>query len=463
MSQAAPRLSPQSQLPPAVQAPGYRPEAHGIGILHFGMGAFHRAHQALYTDAVLTGPGGDWRILGVNLRSDAPALALNPQGGRYSVITRGAGGGDAIAVIGSIAAVITAANDPQAVIAAIADPHIHVITLTITEKGYALDLKDTDVPQSVPAFLVAGLAARRAAAGRGLTILSCDNLSDNGKVAQHVVLAMAQARDPALAAWIRAECRFPSSMVDRITPAATDKTRGDAERLLGYQDLAAIETEPFCQWVIEDDFAGPRPAWDQAGALFVPDVHPYEQMKLRLLNGSHSLLAYGGALAGYELVSEAIADPKLRAKVEALMQANREMLPALEGIDFAKYCQDLLARFANPALRHRCIQIAMDGTAKLPPRIIAPLVEARALGRPYAAFLPPIAAWMAFVAQTLAKGQTLSDPQASGLEEKLAGRGFDAKSITAALLPVVLGQGDAALQQALAVEIAPLVQRYLDR
>lgn len=405
------RLDASASLATDVALPAYVPEDHGCGIVHIGVGAFHKAHQAVYTDTALGLDGGDWRIIGVSLRSREMAAALNPQEGRFLLVTRGAAG-DHARLVGSIARVLVAPDAPDAVIAAIADPATRIVTLTVTEKAYGIDratngldlaheaiahdLAAPDAPRGVIGFLVAGLDRRRATNAGPLTILCCDNLPENGHLVSRLVSAFAQRVDSALAAWINANIRFPSSMVDRITPAATDRTLADAERMSGFRDDAAVETEPFSQWIIEDDFAAGRPAWEKTGVLFVASVSPYEKMKLRMLNGAHSLIAYAGFLAGHETVADAMRDDGLRRIAQRQMKAAASTLPPVPGIDLDAYRDELLARFSNPAIRHSTYQIAMDGTEKLPQRIAAPLAETLEDGGDADGFAFAIAAWMRY-------------------------------------------------------------------
>lgn len=394
-----------------VAVPAYDPESRGAGIVHIGLGAFHKAHQAVYTDSALGLAGGDWRITGVSLRSADVASALNPQDGRYILLVRDEAG-DGARLIGSVANVLVAPAGPEAVIEAIAAPATRIVTLTVTEKAYGIDratggldlahdaiardLRNPEAPSGVVGFLVAGLRRRREQDAGPLTILCCDNLPENGRLVRRIVLDFAGRMDPALAQWIGQTTAFPSSMVDRITPATTARTLEDAARLSGYRDMAAVETEPFSQWIIEDGFAAGRPAWDKAGALFVEDVAPYEKMKLRLLNGTHSLLAYAGFLAGHETVGEAVRDEALRSIAERQMRASAATLPPVPGVDLDAYRAELLARFANRAIRHLTYQIAMDGTEKLPQRIFAPLGEALAMDGDARPFAFVIAAWMRY-------------------------------------------------------------------
>ena len=403
-----PRLSARAILPPGV-APAYRPEDHGIGIVHIGPGAFHKAHQAAYTDTALALAGGDWRILGVSLRSRAPMDALAAQDGRYTLIERGASGSRA-RVIGAIAGAVCTAQGAEPALAAMTGRGCKIVSVTVTEKGYGLDratggcdpahpavradLANPTRPQGVIG-LIAEAAARRHRSGVApFAVLCCDNLPGNGRLLKAAVVDFAQRIDPALADHIGRDVAFPSCMVDRITPAATDQTRAEAARLTGHLDAAATETEAFHHWVIEDDFPQGRPAWDRAGALFVADVTPYEAMKLRMLNGTHSMLAYAGFHAGLPLVRDVMADPDLAVLVARHMRAAAATLPPVAQIDLDGYAAQLRARFANPALAHETFQIAMDGTEKLPQRIFAPALETRDRGGDLRPFAFATAAWM---------------------------------------------------------------------
>lgn len=396
------RLGPETldRLDPAVARPGYDRAAQAIGIVHFGIGAFHRAHQAWYTDRAMAAGDRDWAVLGVSLRSAGVADQLNPQGGLYTVTERSAHG-DATLLIGAVRGVSVAAQDRAGVIAAIAAPTTRIVSLTVTEKGYcraadgSLDsaLANAD---SCYAYLAAALRARHDAGLGGLTLLSCDNLADNGLQLERLMGEYIDRHDPALSGWLGRECTFPSTMVDRIVPATTNADRAALAQRIGLDDAGAVMTEPFSQWVIEDRFAGPRPRWEAVGAQLVGDVRPYETAKLRLLNGAHSLLAYCGLRRGHEFVHQAVADPVLHDLVTQLMQAEAApTIAAAPGQDLNGYAQDLIDRFANPALNHRLIQIAMDGSQKLPQRWLETLATNQRQGRECPAILSAIAAWIA--------------------------------------------------------------------
>ena len=325
----------------------------------------------------------------------------------------------------------------------LADPAIRIVSLTVTEKAYGLDpatggldrahpaiaadLENPAAPAGVIGFLVEGLSRRRSAGMPPFTILCCDNLPANGRVVRRLVLEMAEARDPALQAWIAENGAFPSSMVDRIVPAATEETRRRAAALLGAEDRLALDTEPFMQWVIEDHFAAGRPAWDIAGAVFVRDVEPYEKMKLRMLNGAHSMIAYLGQLTGLDHVRDVMAVPDHAERVRRYIQAASQTLDPVPGIDLTAYREQLMERFANPTIAHRTRQIAMDGSQKLPQRIFAAAADDLAAGRDGVVFAEATALWIAY----LRSAAEVDDPRAAEL--KRAATHLDSRTPTAAL------------------------------
>ena len=417
------RLSAQTPLPASVQAPGYDRAAQAAGIVHIGIGAFHRAHQAVYTDDAMGAGDRDWGIVGVSLRSGDVAAQLTPQDGLYSVSTRSAAG-TGTRLIGAVQKVLVAADGPQAVIDAIAAPTTHIVSFTVTEKGYlrradgSLDLAAAVGNPSLYRFLAAGLAARRAAGLGGLTLLSCDNLAGNGAVLRRLMREYLAAYHPDLSAWFDGECTCPATMIDRIVPATTDADRAAVEAALGARDEGAVVTEAFSQWVIEDDFAGPRPRWENVGAELVADVAPYETAKLRMLNGAHSALAYIGLGKGHDYVHQAIADADVRPVIERLMRAEAApTIAAAPGQDLAAYADALLDRFANPALNHRLVQIAMDGSQKIPQRWLETLAWHQQRGARCSSLESAIAAWIAF----LRSDHPIDDPLADKLREAAAG------------------------------------------
>ena len=417
------RLSSETlaTLPAGVARPAYDFAAQKVGIVHFGIGAFHRAHMAWYTDRAMEAGERDWRIIGVSLRSASVADQMNPQDGLYTVSERSAAGTD-VRVIGSVAGVLVAARQRAEVVAAIAAPTTHIVSFTVTEKGYCRAADGSlDLGLAAAGFypiLTEAMRRRRDTGGAGLTLLSCDNLADNGRQLARLMGEYLTAEAPDLTDWFAAHCTCPATMIDRIVPATTDADRAELAAALGMEDKAAVLTEPFSQWVIEDRFAGPRPQWQDVGAQLVADVAPYETAKLRMLNGAHSMLAYCGLGAGYEFVHQAVADPVLRALAEQLMlHEAAPTIAAAEGQDLPAYAAALLDRFANPALNHRLIQIAMDGSQKIPQRWLETLAHHQNLGHPQRgsdcpAIMAAIAAWIAF----LSGGQhPVDDPMADAL------------------------------------------------
>ena len=410
----------------------------GTGVVHLGVGAFAKAFVLAGIERAMEAGGGDWHVLGVSLRRPDQRDALLPRGFRYHAVEMA--GEERIArEITVLRDVLVAPEDPEAVLSGLADPAIRLVTLTVTEKGYGhepatgrLDRRNPDVahdlsrdpatrPRSAVGFLVEALARRHAAGTRPFTALSCDNLPGNGETLRGLVTEMARERDDDLAAWIAREARFPSSMVDRIVPAVTADALTEVERLLGERDEGAVLHEPFLQWVVEDDFVdGQRPDLASAGVELVDDVAPFEAMKLRCLNGAHSALAYLGFLAGHETMADAVSDERLAGYVRALWR--REVVPSLTappGADLVAYCEALLARFGNPAMRHRTWQIAMDGSQKLPQRLLRTARDNLAAGRPVERVALAVAAWMRYVSGTDERGEPIDvrDPMSERLRE----------------------------------------------
>jgi fructuronate reductase len=439
-----PRLSSISNLPSSVRAPSYDRSAPA-GIVHLGTGAFHRAHQAVYTDDALAKSGGGWMITGVSLRSQDVANQLNPQDGLYTLLTRGPAGVEA-RVIGSIRNVLVAPEEPEKVLDALAAPETKIVSLTITEKGYGLDpksggldrthpavaadLADPRHPQGAIGFIVEALRRRQETGLAGFTVLSCDNLPSNGRAIARLIGDFATEAAPEISAFIEAGVSFPSTMVDRITPASTDKTFTDVRRLIGYDDPGAVETEPFSQWIIEDDFVAGRPDWEAGGALFVSDVAPYEKMKLRMLNGAHSMLAYSGFLAGHRYVRDVMGDPALATLVARHMKAAAATLDPVPGVDLGRYAADLQERFRNPAIAHETYQIAMDGTQKLPQRLLEPAMVALERRQGIDAFVFAVAAWMRYALGRREDGgaYALRDPREKEIAATLDKAGGNAET-----------------------------------
>ncbi|WP_273793714.1 mannitol dehydrogenase family protein [Brucella anthropi] len=428
------RLSPVVNEAAAATWPDYIPENHGVGIVHIGLGNFARAHLLSYTDSVLAQKGGDWRVIGVSLRGTAVADSLNPQNGRYTLITRGPV--TQAHVIGALDRVLSGPTVGQDAMNAMTSPGCRIVSLTVTEKGYgitsdgrldrehpaiAVDLADPEAPTSVIGIIVAALSRRMTSGLPPFTVMSCDNLSHNGQKLRNAVLAFARdTRGEKLSRWIADNVTFPSTMVDRITPASNAETAKLAAELTGREDHAAVETEPFSQWVIEDKFCAGRPEWEGAGVFFVDDVAPYENMKLRMLNGTHSMIAYSAQLSGKSFVRDVMTDPEHAALVRRHLAAAATTVKG-SSIDLDAYAGALAERFANPAIAHSTAQIAMDGTQKLPQRITTPALEALASGEAYRPFVFALAAWLAYLVRRGDDGRPvpLNDPKAATLEAKL--------------------------------------------
>jgi fructuronate reductase len=420
---------------PQSSRPRITPGTAGAGIVHLGLGAFHRAHQAVYTEDAMAAAGGDWGIIGVAPRSATVVDRLRAQDGLYSVTTLAAEG-RSVRVIGSLAGLRHAAADPAAVVALLADPAITIVTMTVTEKAYRLDpatgrlLLDDDLrgdletdrdPRTVPGLLIRGLAARRRADGGPIALVSCDNLPANGHRLRGLVDYLATAAG--LTEWVRANVTFPGTMVDRIVPATTAETLAVAAAELGVRDEAGVHGEPFMQWIIEDDFPAGRPAWDRAGAVLTGDPRPWERLKLRTLNGVHSAIAYLGAVAGRETISDALTIPGMATAMRRFIA--EDVAPSFQpppGTTTIEYGEQVLHRFANPAIGHRTVQVAMDGSQKLPQRILHTILDRRrAGGTPQWASLA-VAAWMRYVRGTTDDGRPLplDDPLADRIRQRLA-------------------------------------------
>jgi fructuronate reductase len=476
------RLSAQTlaQVPLSVARPAYHRDTLEAGIIHLGIGAFHRAHMAVMTDTALAGGDTRWGIIGASLRSPDTHTALAPQDGLYTTAERDATG-ERLRVIGSVLGVMVAPKKPQNLLSLLAYPGTRIVSLTITEKGYCIDPATGDLdtthpdivhdlanrgrPRSALGFLTRALAVRRQASLKPFTILSCDNLHANGQTLKRVLTQYAGIGNPELGRYIADRVVCPSTMVDRIVPATTDIDRARIARGLGVHDAWPVVMEPFCQWVIEDTFPMGRPDWAMAGAEFATDVAPYEAMKLRLLNASHSAIAYLGAIAGYQTVAQAMADPGLAGFVAEMM--DREISPTLSvpaGYDVAAYKRALLQRFRNPALQHRTQQIAMDGSQKLPPRLLGSIRDCIANGRPHPRLTTAVAAWMRYLVgrDVAGIGYDVRDPMADALAACTRAADGDAGRLVAGLLSIRSIFGDDlsrhdGFRQALKTEVAAML------
>ncbi len=419
---------------PGVTVPAYDRAAVSPGIVHFGPGAFQRAHIASYIEALLP-RDPRWGMAGVALRHGAQADALGAQDFLYTLTEL-----DEPAryrVLGALKDYVVAPHDPARALRLLEDPRARLITITVTEKGYCLDAKgELDLshpdiardlaaaaPRSLIGWLVAGLTRRRALGLPPPTVMSCDNVAANGAKLRRAVIAFARAKGAdALALWIEGEIRFPSTMVDSITPAGDDALRARVAEAVGLVDLAPVQRERFTQWVIEDDLGPGMPDLASVGAQLTGDVHAYEQAKLRLLNGAHSTLAYLGLLRGRATVGEAMADAPLAAFAERMMRDDvAATLKPTRGLDIPAYIGALLARLRNPAIAHRLAQIAADGSLKLPYRFLEPIADLLSLGRPVVRLCVPVAAWMRFVRRSAKTSEPLNDPLANDLARVAAG------------------------------------------
>ncbi|WP_066959350.1 mannitol dehydrogenase family protein [Microbulbifer sp. Q7] len=421
-------------LPAEVIKPAYDRNEVTTGIVHLGIGAFHRAHQAWYTENRIAAGENDWGIVGASLRSAGVRDQLVPQNGLYSVVEK-SNAGTKVQIVGAVSDVLVGPESPQQLLELLAQESVRIVSLTITEKGYCHDpasgdlnpqhpdvvhdLQNPQAPKSALGYIVGALALRKARGLPGFTVLTCDNLPSNGTLLGKVLGQFAEKVDSELAAWIAENTTTPSTMVDRIVPATTDADRAELEALIGCRDEAAVMAEPFSQWVVEDNFLRGRPEWDKAGATFVDDVEVYELIKLRLLNGSHSMLAYSGYLAGCETVADVMAVPAFNKLALHFMQSEATTsidVPA--DFDIAAYQAELIERFENRALRHRTWQIAMDGSQKIPQRWLGTLRYQLENDGPIDVLSFALANWIRYVSAVDEQGNAIevSDPLAVELK-----------------------------------------------
>lgn len=386
-----------------VTAPGYDRTSLRTGIVHFGIGGFHRAHLAAYLDRLMeTGgvPGGvpgevsDWALTGVGVLPQDRTIVetLTDQGGRYTLVIKHPDGRLEPRIVGSIREALLAPDDPEAVLARLADPDVRIVSMTITEGGYLVnqvtgeldvaaesiqpDLVPGATPSSVFGYVVEGLRRRRAAGTAPFAVMSCDNLPGNGDVARRMIVAFTRLTDPDLADWIEREVAFPNAMVDRITPVTAPEDIATLEHEFGVRDGWPVVCEPFTQWVLEDDFPLGRPRFEEVGAQLVDDVVPYELMKLRLLNAGHQALCYVGHLAGHRYAHEVMAEEIFRRFLLAYMtREGMPTLPEVAGVDLDEYARTLIERFANPEIRDTLARLCAESSDRIP-KWLVPVIRA---------------------------------------------------------------------------------------
>lgn len=475
------RLSNASlnHLPAHIRRPGYDRSRIRPGIVHLGIGAFHRAHQAVVIDDLVASGATDWGIIAASLRSADTFDALAPQDCLYTVAVR-SGAGTEHRIIGSVLETQVARENPARLIARMADPAIRIVSLTVTEKGYCHspqtgelniahpdivhDLANPDAPRSAPGFIVAALARRRELGMAPFTVLSCDNLSANGHTVRKILTQFANLRSRELGQWIANNVACPSTMVDRIVPETTDADRAAVAVELGMADAWPVISEPFTQWIVEDRFPAGCPDFARAGVQLVSDVTPFEHMKLRLLNASHSALAYLGYLAGYETIADVMTNDRFAAFARGVMQESAPTLSMPAGTDLAGYSASLLKRFANPALHHRTWQIAMDGSQKLPQRLLGTMQDRLRMGLPIDTHALAVAGWMRYVTARDETGKAIDvrDPLAAELAAIAAKAGPVADRLAPALLDVrsIFGElgADARMRSAVTRALAKLYE-----
>jgi mannitol 2-dehydrogenase len=416
-----------SLLPASVPIPTYHRDRVRSGIVHFGVGGFHRSHQAMYLDRLMRdGKALDWGICGVGaLPSDRRMKdAMAAQDCLYTLVVKHPDGSFEPRVIGSIVEYLFAPDDPEAVIEKLADEQTRIVSLTVTEGGYNFhavtgdfdasnpdvvhDIAPATVPKTVFGFVTEALIRRRARDLPPFTVMSCDNIQGNGDAARKSFVAFAALRDPDLGAWVQQHVRFPNSMVDRITPVTTDEDKTEIRRRFGIDDQWPVVCEPFTQWVLEDDFSNGRPPWEDAGVQLVSDVEPYELMKLRLLNASHQALCYFGYLAGYRLVHEVCQDALFQNFLLAYMDEEATpTLPSVPGIDLRDYKQNLIARFSNPNVRDTVARLCAESSDRIPKWLLPVIRNNLATGGEIKRSAAVVASWARYAEGIDAQGQPI--------------------------------------------------------
>jgi fructuronate reductase len=392
-------------LPSDVRRPDYDFLNLSIGVVHLGLGAFHRAHQAAYTEDALLSRGGDWGILSASLRHADVPNALAAQQQLYTVETLGSV--SEYRIVAAVRASLTGTTQRAQLLSALSSPRTHIVTLTVTEKGYCLamngdldtanaeiarDLAAPKEPSTTIGWLAAGLEERYQSHRGPLTIISCDNLQSNGAKLERAMTEFIERSRPEMLPWMQNNVTFPQTVVDCIVPAATDASRARVKQTLGVEDFASVQREPYSQWVIENRFAGPRPPWEHGGALIVADVIDYGRLKLHVLNTCHSALAYLGLPRGYVFVREAMADPELAQFLESLVST--EIAPALAPLAVPSYWRTVRLRFANLRIDHRLSQIAQDGAHKLSERVFPLMISNAKAGAPVHGLARIVRGWL---------------------------------------------------------------------
>jgi mannitol 2-dehydrogenase len=457
------------RLPADVSRPTYDRRALTGAIVHMSVGGFHRAHQAVYLDDLLRrGDAPGWGICGVGLLPQDARMrdVLRAQDCLYTVVERDAGG-DRARVIGAMREYLLAPDDPLAVIQRMAAPECKIVSLTITEGGYfvdpgtgELDEGDPDIrhdlgsphaPRTAFGLMAEALEEREQRGLDPFTIQSCDNLQGNGQVARRTFLAFLDRRNPDLREWVEEDGSFPNAMVDRITPRTTDEDRALVRNRFGIDDGWPVVCEPFRQWVIEDRFPLGRPAWERAGAQLVADVHPFEMMKIRLLNGGHQAICWPGLLLGHRYTDDAMGDPDVRKLLERFHAEVTPHLPAVPGIDLVQYRRTLADRFSNPVLRDQLARIAADGSDRMPKFVLPSILDALARGGSVRALVFAVAAWFrVLAADTDAAGAPL--PKSDPLFDELVRRARAGGEEPAPLLELRALFGDVLPREAAFVE-----------
>lgn len=465
-----------SQFGPPIQTPYYDRRQVGQGIVHIGVGGFHRAHQTVYTEDLFNqGQDLAWGFCGVGLLPQDTGMrdALRSQDNLYTLVERRSEG-DSARIVGSVVDFLFAPDDREAVLRQMADAQTKIVSLTITEGGYYVhsgtgafddthgdirhDLEHPHSPRCSFGFLVEALDRRRQRGQAPFTVMSCDNIQGNGDVARVNLLAFAELRDPALAHWMRENCLFPNSMVDRITPATTDEHRQMVRDKFGIDDQWPVMTEGFKQWVIEDRFVLGRPAWETVGAQMTTNVLPYEKMKLRLLNASHQALCYIGMLVGYEFAHQTMEDPDIRALILQMMDEEvTPLLPDVPGINLTDYKATLLERFANPAIRDQLSRIGIYGSSGIPKFVLPSIAEQLQRGGPISRLSFTIACWFRYLNGRDESGKEIEmkDPMAPRLREIAQKAGRDPAPLLALreIFPHALARSP---------EFAAQVRRFLE-